>query len=119
MEAAAQIHDRDELCRRRFETRQRAFLKTLITPEVIEEHRHSPLGQHSEPLERLLIYFNRRPLAGRYAIMTLEPFKAYRIVMLSGARGMPPKAADDTTYRSEAEAQHAIFLRNVQDLLES
>ncbi|MGY3610298.1 MULTISPECIES: hypothetical protein [unclassified Bradyrhizobium] len=119
METQQQIHDRDELCRRRFETRQRKFLKTLVTPEVIEEHRCSPLGQHSEPLERLLIYFNRRPLAGRYAIMTLEPFKAYRIVTLSGARGVPPKVSDDKTYRSEAEAQHAVFLRNIQDLLQS
>jgi len=119
MNITVQTQDRDELCRRRFESRQRDFLKMLVTPAIIEEHRRSPLGQHSEPLERLLIYFNRRPLAGRYAIMTVVPFRSYRIVVLSGERGARPKALDDMKFRTHAEALHAVFLRYLQDLVES
>jgi branched-chain amino acid transport system permease protein len=119
LEDLTEVHDRDELCRLRFEKKQRDFLKTLVNPEVIEEHRLTPLGQHSEGLERLLIYFNRRPLAGKYAIITIKPFKAYRMVALSGKRGVPAKPVDDKIYASHAEAQHAVFLRNLENLLES
>lgn len=119
MQNVAQVEDRDEVFRRIFETRQRDFLRTLVTPEVIEEHRLSPLGQHTEPLDRLLIYFNRRPLAQRYAIGTIRPFEAFRVVALSGKRGVPPREVDEKIYTSHTEAQHAVFLRNVQDLLES
>ncbi|WP_342709834.1 hypothetical protein AAFG13_36265 [Bradyrhizobium sp. B124] len=119
MQDAAQVDDRDEVFRRVFETRQREFLRTLVTPEVIEEHRLSPLGQHTEPLDRLLVYFNRRPLAQRYAIVTVRPFEAYRVVILSGQRGVPPKEVDEKIYTSHTEAQHAVFMRNVQDLLEA
>jgi len=114
-----ETHDQDEICRRRFETVQRDFLRTLVTPEIIEEHRQSPQGQHSEALERLLIYFRRRPQVGKYAIAAVEPFKAYRIVALSGHRGVPPRMVEDKTYASQTEAYHGVFLRRVQDLLES
>ncbi|WP_148287964.1 hypothetical protein [Rhodopseudomonas sp. B29] len=117
MNAVIDTQDRAEVRRLRYETKQRAFLKTLVSPHVIEEHRRSPIGQHSEPLERLLAYFRRRPLAGRYAIMVVKPFEAYRLVQLSGERGVPPAPSDETIYRSQAEAEHAIFLRNVQTLL--
>lgn len=117
MDTAIDVQDRDELRRLRFEARQREFLKTLVSPRVIEEHKRSPIGQHSEPLERLLAYFRRRPLAGRYAIMTVKPFDAYRLVVLSGERGVPPRPLDDVVYRSQLEAEHAIFLLNVQNLV--
>ncbi|NEU96322.1 hypothetical protein [Bradyrhizobium uaiense] len=119
MPNATKIQDRDELFKQMFEAKQRDFLRTLVTTEVAEEHRIAPCGQHSEPLDRLLLYFNRRPLSERYAIMTIEPFKAYRVVALSGQRGVPPKDVDNEIYPSHIEAQHAIFLRNVQELLES
>jgi branched-chain amino acid transport system permease protein len=114
-----ETNDQDEVYRLRFEEMQRDYLKTLLTPEVIEEHRRSPQGQHSEVLERLLIYFRRRPQAGRYAITADEQFKAYRIVALSGQRGVPPRAVEDKIYASAAEANHGVFLRRVQDLFKS
>jgi len=114
-----EVHDRDEICRRRFEKMQRDFLKTLVTPEVIEEHRRSTEGQHSEALERLLIYFRRRPLPGKYVIAMVEQSEGYRIVALSGLRGVPPGVVEDKIYRSPEEARHGVFLRGVQELLES
>ena len=71
---------------------------------MIEEHRRSPLGQHSEALERLLNYFRRQPQVDKYAISVIEPFKAYRIVALSGHRGVPPRVVEDKIYATTEEA---------------
>jgi branched-chain amino acid transport system permease protein len=118
-EEAIETRDQDEVYRKRFEEMQRDYLRSLVTPEVIEEHRRSPQGQHSEALARLLIYFRRRPQVGKYAIKAVDAFKDYRIVALSGRRGVPPRAVEDKIYVSPAEACHGVFLRCVQDLLES
>ncbi|WP_409189310.1 hypothetical protein [Bradyrhizobium sp. RDM4] len=111
--------DRDIIVRDRFDTLRREFLRTLVTPEVIEEHRHSPLGQHSERLERLLIYFRQRPLDERYALKTVEPLRRYQVARLSGHRGTPPQVVDETIYASANDAWHGLFLRCIRDLLET
>ena len=118
-EEATEAHDKDVVYMRRFDKMQRDFLKTLVSPEVIEEHRQSPQGQHSEALQRLLIYFRTRPQVDKYAIAVVELFKAYRIVALSGQRGVPPRVVEDMLYPNQKEAFHGVFLRRVQDLLES
>jgi branched-chain amino acid transport system permease protein len=118
-EEATETRDKDLIYWRRYDKMQRDFLKRLVSPEVIEEHRKSPLGQHSEALERLLLYFRRAPLSDKYAIIAVEPFKAYRIVALSGQRGVAPRIVEDRIYASQEEAYHGIFMRRVQDLLES
>lgn len=118
-EEATEAHNPDEVYRRRYDKMQRDFLKTLVTPEVIEEHRHAPQGQHSEALERLLIYFRSQPQPDKYAITALQSINGYRIVALSGHRGVAPRVVEDKIYRSAAEAYHGVFLRRVQDLLES
>jgi branched-chain amino acid transport system permease protein len=118
-EEATETHDKDEVYRRRFDKMQRDYFKTIVTPELIEEHRRAPQGQHSEVLERLLIYFRGQPQVDKYAITAVEPFKAYRIVGLSGHRGVPPRVVEDKIYMSPEEAYHGVFLRRVQDLLES
>ncbi len=118
-EEATETADKDQVYFRRFDKMQRDFLKRLVSDEVIEEHRTRPLGQHSEALERLLIYFRRQGQVDKYAIMVQEEFKAYRIVALSGHRGTAPRVVEDRTYPTPDEAYHALFLRRVQDLLES
>lgn len=118
-EEATETENKDLLYWRRYDKMQRDFLKTVISPEIIEEHRRQPLGQHSEPLERLLLYFRRAPQTDKYAIVAVEPFKAYRIVALSGQRGVAPRVVEDKVYASQEEAYHGVFLRRVQDLLES
>ena len=117
-EEATETQDKDEVFLRRFDKMQRDHLKTLVTPEVIEEHRRSPQGQHSEALDRLLIYFRGRPQLDKYAISVVELFKAYRIVALSGHPGVAPRIVEDKIYASPAEAYHGVFVRRVQDLLE-
>lgn len=118
-EESTEIKDKDLVYWRRYDKMQRDYLKTLVSPELIEEHERSPLGQHSEPLERLLLYFRRQPLVDKYAIVVVEAFKAYRIVALSGQRGVAPRIVEDKIYASQDEAYHGVFMRRVQDLLES
>ena len=118
-EEATETEDKDLIYARRFDKMQRDYLKTIVSERLIEEHQRNPLGQHSEPLERLLMYFRRQPQVDKYAITVIEPFKAYRIVALSGHRGVAPRLVEEKTYATEAEAYHAVFLRRVQDLLES
>lgn len=118
-EEAAETADKDQVYYRRFDKMQRDFLKRLVTQLVVEEHRTRPLGQHSEALERLLIYFRRQGQVDKYAILATEAFKAYRIVALSGHRGTAPRLVEDRVYPTSDEAYHALFLQRVQDLLES
>lgn len=118
-EEATECRDKDEIFARRFDKMQRDFLKRLVSDDVIEEHKQQPLGQHSEALERLLLYFRHQSQRDKYAIEVVEPFKAYRIVALSGARGVAPRDVEETLYDSEKSAYHGVFLRRVQDLLES
>jgi branched-chain amino acid transport system permease protein len=96
-EEATETKDKDLIYWRRYDKMQRDYLKTLVTPELVEEHKNCPLGQHSEALERLLVYFRRQPLVDKYAITVVE----------------------DKIYGSQDEAYHGVFLRRVQDLLES
>jgi branched-chain amino acid transport system permease protein len=109
------VEDKDLLFRDYFDRMQRRYLRGLVSPEVIEEHRAKPLGQHSEPLERLLHYFRERPLAGKYAV--LREAASYRIVALSGVRGVAPRPAGEERFATAAEAYHGIFLRRIEELM--
>jgi branched-chain amino acid transport system permease protein len=118
-EEATEIQDKQYIYYRRFDKKWREYLKTLVTDEIIEEHRRQPLGQHSDALQRLLNYFRRGPLPDKYAILEVKPLTEYKVVALTGVRGMPPRLVDDKLYKSLNEAYHAVFLRRVNDLLES
>jgi branched-chain amino acid transport system permease protein len=118
-EEATEIDDKDVLYRRRYDKMQRDFLKTLVCEEVIEEHRQKPLGQHSEALERLLLYFRRVPQIDKYAIRHDPRNKRYKIVAFSGFRGTSPRVVEDKEYATAEEAYHGVFRRRVYDLLES
>jgi branched-chain amino acid transport system permease protein len=118
-EEATEMSNKDQIYFRRFDKLQRDYLKTLITPQLIEEFKQRPLGQHSEALERLLNYFRRQPQNDKYAVMVVEQFRAYRIVALSGHRGVAPRLVEDKIYPSITEAYHGVFLRRIQDLFEA
>lgn len=118
-EEATEIEDKQYIYYRRFDKKWRDHLKTLVTEELIEEHRKKPLGQHSDALQRLINYFRCQPIPDKYAIYEIKALKEYQLVALTGVRGMPPRVVDDKIYTSLDEAYHAIFLRRVNDLLES
>ena len=113
-----EIRDKQTIAAQRFDDVLRRELKALITENLIEEHRTTEGKRRSDALERVLAYFRRAAVADKYAILAEKPFERYRIVALSGRRGVPPRAADDQTYSSEEAALHAVFLKRVHDLLE-
>lgn len=103
----------EEIDRRLFER----WVKPLVTPEIIEEHRRSPFGFHSDGLERVLRYVrkNRGGQAGQYVIVRTKPDKEWAIARLSGVRGVPAEIGPDR-FTSLASAEHGVFLRRLRDL---
>lgn len=118
-EEATEICDKDTIYFRRFDKVQRDYLKELISPEIIEEHRRQPLGQHSEALERVLLYFRRAKMDDKYALHAAGAQGPYKIIAFSGVRGVSPRLVDDQEFVTLDEAYHAVFVRRVHDLLES
>ncbi|NQU64034.1 MAG: hypothetical protein HQ517_07090 [SAR324 cluster bacterium] len=91
----------------------------MIADELIEEHRLNPVGQHSDALQRVVNYFRNGPVADKYAVLEVKPYQEYKIVALTGERRKPPRTVDDKIYRTLNETYHAVFLRRVNDLLQS
>ena len=112
-------HDRDKVYRERFDKQLRAHLRTLITPALIEEYRASPLGQHSDDLERVLNYFRRAPFGGKYVLFELEANRKYKIVTTTARDGGLPEDVDGTVYTDKNEALRVVFLKRVDALMAS
>jgi branched-chain amino acid transport system permease protein len=55
----------------------------------------------------------------KYAIVAIELYKSYRIIAMSGQRGVAPRIVEDRIFATEEAAYHGVFLRRIQDLLES
>ncbi|EAQ23784.1 branched-chain amino acid ABC transporter permease [Roseovarius sp. 217] len=118
-EEATEIEDKDDLYFRRFDKLQRDYLKGLVTPQIIEEHRKQPLGQHSEALERVLLYFRRAKMEDKYALHRAGAQGPYKIIAFSGVRGVSPRLVDDREYATLDEGYHGVFMRRVHDLMET
>jgi branched-chain amino acid transport system permease protein len=118
-EEASEIRDKQTIALRRFNRHVRETLKPLITEQLIAAHRERPNGPHDDALSRVLNYFRRASVIDKYAILAVRPFAEYRLIALSGQRGVPPRLLDEQSYPSEDAAMHAVFLKRVQDLLES
>ena len=118
-EEATEIADKQAIFVKRFDAQVREELKHLITDALIEEHRTHLNKRRSDALERVLTYFRRASVVDKYAVLAVEPFAEYRIVALSGRRGVPPRVVDDQVFRTPEEALHGVFLKRVQDLRDS
>jgi hypothetical protein len=111
-----QMVDRQALVFEHWDRKQRERIRALVTDELVEEHARKPLGQHSDTLERVLSYFRRQPNAGKYVIVATEPWREYRIAVLTGERGKVPAIVDEETFATEEAAMHGVFLRRLRDL---
>ena len=118
-EEATEIADKQAIYAKRFDAHLRAELKPLISDALIEEHRTTAGKRRSDALERVLAYFRSAAVADKYALLAVKPFAEYRIVALSGRRGVPPRLADDQVFKSPEDAMHGVFLKRVQDLMAS
>jgi branched-chain amino acid transport system permease protein len=106
--------DRQHLVYARYTTKLKAQLRSLITEDLIDEHRRQPLGQHSDGLERVLNFFRRPPSYGLYSRV---PLKEYVVIRLPIAAGADPEPIDDIVYSDENAAMHAVFRCHVEDLM--
>lgn len=110
--------DKDVHVRDHFDRITRAYLRSVLSDEVIEEHRTGEVGHPSEPLSRILAWCQRRPLSEQYAVKA-EADGSFRLIGFSGRRGQPPRYVGDERYASVREARHGAFLRHIRDLTEN
>lgn len=93
-------------------------IRPRITPALVEEHRRNPVGQHSPDLEIVLAFLRRDPSKERprFVIVCTQPEREWCIGEYSRVRGEPLRICRDEPFGSEAEAEHAIFLRRLRNL---
>ena len=97
-----------------FHARMHASLRPLITPDLIAEHRRTPLGQHSEPLQRVLNYLGALPIDGK--LITEHDGTDHWFV--SRLAGFPAVRADRILgpFDTEGEAMDAVFRQRLEDV---
>ncbi|WP_312981525.1 hypothetical protein [Corynebacterium sp.] len=91
-------------------------IRPRVSPEIIEEHRTSPIGHHSDALERVLIYLRKHhnTMEGKYMLICTVPHVEWRVARNTGVKGEPPVLLDEK-YSDRHEAEHGIFLRRLRD----
>lgn len=112
-----QTRNRDVECYQVFDEHIRKKLQLLLTDDLILEHAKCPLGPHSDNLSRVLNFLRRGPVAGKLAVFAERNFGPYRILRLTGQRGIRPALVDDRSFESLDEIYHAIFLRRLSEVL--
>ncbi|MFT4583772.1 MAG: hypothetical protein ACI915_001503 [Gammaproteobacteria bacterium] len=95
---------------------------------IIAEHREHPRGAgtkagepaplHSTPLKRLIDKLRMVPQAGKHTIVETIPWKQYKLGVLPGRRGGVIEITDES-YPTREDAEHAIFLKRLQVLLDA
>ena len=108
------------------------LLPALADPErratLIAEHRARPLYEAAQPgmpapmdspeLARLLDRLRVVPQQDKHVIIETRPWEEYRIGVLPGVRGKAVEITDET-YPTREDAEHAIFLKRLNALLDA
>ena len=113
------VEDKDDHFFDYFKNKQCEYIKQVLNDEIIEEHRLKPLGQHSEPLARVLAYCRRIPMNQQLAIKHDRKSDTYMIIRLSGKRGVAPTVVDTEAFQTLNEAYHGLFLKQINTILEA
>jgi hypothetical protein len=101
-----------------FYRRRGAEILSMIDDDLIEEHRTNPMqlqGHHSPDLHIVLNYFRNAPIIGKEFVYAVKPYEEYQVGIVT-ARGTAAALLNDTTYSSEDEAVHAVFMARVNKL---
>jgi hypothetical protein len=107
--------DQELVVWRRFNAAWEERVRAAVDDELVEEHRHAPRGPHSDRLTRVLRFLRSRPIPGKLIVVEEEPWRSYRIGVLSGVPGEPASILDER-YPTYDDCLHAIFLRRLDDL---
>ncbi len=108
------------------------LLPALADPErraaLIAEHRARPMYRAAQPgkpapmdspdLARLLDRLRVVPQQDKHIIIETRPWEEYRLGVLPGVRGRAV-AVTDETYPTREDAEHAIFLKRLNALLDA
>jgi hypothetical protein len=114
---AADVPDQDVHVRDLFDRMTRAYLRSVLSDEVIAEHARGDHGHVSEPLARLLAWCHRRPPQQQYAVKA-EADGSFRLIRFAGRRGQKPAYVGEEPFATLQAARHGAFLRHIQDLTE-
>lgn len=87
-----------------------------LTKEVIEEHDRNPIGQHSDDLQRVLNYFRRQPVEGKYIVVEVERNERWCVGVVTEARGAIELT--DESYDTPKDAERAVFRKRVAEFRE-
>ena len=78
---------------------------------VIAEFKKCPVGHHTPELQQVLNKFRGAPMADKYCLVTLTPYKKWRLGMTTGDRAEPVKLLDSTFTSLEDAEWHVFKLR--------
>ena len=109
--------DQDVVVWQHFTRRRADAIRALITDELVEEHRRSPRGHHSDALDRVLRFFRVAPIPGKEIVIESVPFATYHVGVMTGIPGRSAQVLPEA-YASYEETLHAIFVRRIARLRE-
>jgi branched-chain amino acid transport system permease protein len=94
-----------------------ANIKNLVSQEIIEEHARNPIGQHSDALQKVLVYLKKRQFQTleRDVIVCIQPYYKFCLCKIYNIRGIPPKISEDECFTSVEEAEHYIFIKRLKE----
>ena len=73
------------------------------------EFRHTPRGQYSLELQRVLYRMRWSGAGARHVLLVLEPGKRWMLAQLPGRRGAPLHTFPEQVFSSIADAEWAVF----------
>jgi len=103
----------DAVVAERFHARRVAALRPTLTAELVAEHRRSPLGPHSDALQRVLNYLGLFGIDGK--LITEHDDEHWFVCRLAGFPALSAERIDGP-FASEAQALHAVFRRRLADV---
>jgi hypothetical protein len=84
--------------------------------DLAREFRACIRGPHSEDLRRLLYRMRTGPLAGKYVLLVIEPYRQWAIGRLGAMRGAPIERVDNRVFTALDDAEWAVFALRWRDL---
>lgn len=101
-----------------FQTRRSAEIASMVTTEIIEEHRRNSdqsQGHHSPELHLILNFLRLAPIIGKEFVLAETPYETFRIGRVT-ARYSHPEVISEETFGSELEAIHQVFLKRLKKI---
>lgn len=79
--------------------------------DVVDEFNAKPIGHHSPALQRVLNVIRGQPVADKYVLVCVTPYKEWRLAQLTGERGKPVRLLKDQIFTDLEAAEREVFRR--------